>query len=360
MRTQRDTSTRPEQAGGEGAGSSGHRPFEKFLAILIAALLLAANAGMSLYNRATRPGAVETAIGIVRIAEGSTARTIAKELLPRRFDRRLFRVLARARGLDESLKYGSYRVDTPMSLWALIDMLAEGVPADYVKVTVPEGFTIEQIAKALELQGIVAAETFILAANDPHLFASLGVPAATLEGYLFPDTYLLVPETSAEDVIWTMTARFRQVMTELQGPTSSLYPEEVYDIVRVASIIEREASLDEEKPFVAAVIYNRLARNMRLQCDATIRYGLKQYHRHLTYAELDANTPHNTYLYDGLPPTPISNPGRVALAAALRPADSDYLYFVSRNDGTHKFSSTLAEHNIAVRKYQGITRYRRR
>jgi len=359
MKARADSPTRSEQDGGPGV-PNGHRLLARSLAILMAAVLVCATIGMALYNRVTRPGAVHTAVGIVRIPEGSTAKTIAVEFLPRRFDRRLFRVLARMRGVDESLKHGSYRVAAPMSLWDLIGMLAEGVPADCVKVTVPEGFTIEHIAKTLDLMDIVSADEVILAANDPHLAAALDIPAATVEGYLFPDTYLFVPETPAEDVVRTMVATFSNVMAELEGPTAALSAEQTYDIVKVASIVEREAMLDEEKPLVAAVIYNRLERNMRLQCDATVRYGLKQFARHLTYAELDANTPYNTYLHNGLPPTPICNPGRVALAAALRPADSDYLYFVSRNDGTHKFSTTLAEHNSAVRKYQGITRYRRR
>ena len=336
-----------------------HRLLVRLLAICIVALLIGANVGMWLYNRAMRPGAVPTAVRIVAIPEGSTARTIAEEFLPRRFDRRLFCMLARIRGLDESLRYGSYRVSRSMSLWDLIDVLAEGVPAESLKVTLPEGFTIEHIAGTLARRKIVAADEFILAANDPELAASLGVPAGTLEGYLFPDTYQFLPETPAEDVIRMLVARFRQVMADEQG-SATLSAADVYDIVTVASIVEREALLDEEKPLVAAVIYNRLARGMRLQCDATIRYGLKQYDRHLTYAELDADTPYNSYLHGGLPPTPICNPGRMSLRAALRPADSDYLYFVSRNNGTHRFSRTLAEHNAAVRKYQNITRYRTR
>ncbi len=341
-------------------GPGGARWLERLLAVFVALLLVCANAGMWVYNRATRADAVDTAVGAVRIPEGSTAETIAAQFFARPFDRRLFCILARIRGLDQSLRYGTYRVDQRMSLWDLIDVLADGTPAEAVKVTIPEGFTIDYIAGTLADRRIVSAAEFVMAANDPGLAALLGVPAGTLEGYLFPDTYMLVPETSAEYVIRIMVARFREVIADLVHTPSSLSEQELYDIVKVASIVEREALRDDEKPLVAAVIYNRLARGMRLQCDATIRYGLKQWDRHLTYAELDADTPYNTYLHDGLPPTPICNPGRVSLEAALRPADSDYLYFVSRNDGTHKFSHTLAEHNEAVRKHQNITRYRRR
>ena len=358
MKGQVDSSVRPER-GGEPDGFRRHRLLVRLLAIFIAALMVGANTGMWLYNRATQPGAVRTAVRMVTIREGSTAKSIAEEFLPRRFDRMLFCTLARMRGMDQLLRYGTYRVSRSMSLWDLIDVLAEGVLAESVKVTLPEGFTIEHIARTLAEKEIVDADEFILAANDPKLASSLGIPAGTLEGYLFPDTYQLLPETSVEDVIRILTARFRQVMADERG-ASSVSPADMYDIVTVASVVEREALLDGEKPLVAAVIYNRLARGMRLQCDATIRYGLKQYDRHLTYAELDADTPYNSYLHGGLPPTPICNPGRVSLRAALRPADSDYLYFVSRNNGSHQFSRSLSEHNAAVREYQNITRYRRR
>ncbi len=358
MKGQEESSVPPEPSG-ESDGSRRHRLLVRLLAIFVVALMIGANAGMWLYNRATQPGAVQTVVRMVTIRQGSTAKTIAEEFLPRRFDRMLFCTLARMRGMDQSLRYGTYRVSRSMSLWDLIDVLAEGVLAESVKVTLPEGFTIEHIARTLVEREIVTADEFILAANDPKLASSLGIPAGTLEGYLFPDTYQFLPETSAEDVIQILTARFRQVMTDERG-AAALSPQDMYDIVTVASVVERETLLDEEKPLVAAVVYNRLARGMRLQCDATIRYGLKQYDRHLTYAELDADTPYNSYLHAGLPPTPICNPGRVSLKAALRPADSDYLYFVSRNNGSHQFSRTLSEHNAAVRKYQNITRYRRR
>jgi len=339
---------------------AGRRAIEKCLAIVVAAVLIVATASLWVYNRITLPGAADTSARTITIPEGSTAKTIADRLLPRPVDRRLFCTLARLRGMDQSLKHGTYRIDHTMSMWDLIDALAEGVPAECVRVTIPEGYTIEHIAKLLAGQGVVSADEFILAANDPDLAVQLGVPAGTLEGYLFPDTYMMMPETPAEDVIRMLTDKFRHVTREMLGPAGSLSEQEVYGIVTVASIVEREALLDEEKPLIAAVIYNRLARNMRLQCDATIRYGLKQYDRHLTYAELDTDTPYNTYLHHGLTPTPICNPGRKSIAAALRPADSDYLYFVSRNNGSHEFSRTLREHNVAVRKYQNITRYRNR
>jgi len=359
MKSQVESSVPPERSR-EPDGFRRHRLLVRLLAIFIAAFMVGANGGMWLYNRATRPGAVQTHVRMVTIRQGSTAKSIAEEFLPRRFDRMLFCTLARMRGMDQSLRYGTYHVSHSRSLWDLIDVLAEGVLAESVKVTLPEGFTIEHIAGTLAEKEIVTADEFILAANDPELASLLGIPAGTLEGYLFPDTYQLLPEASAQDVIRILTARFRQVIADERGAAPALAPEALYDIVTVASIVEREALLDEEKPLVAAVVYNRLAHRMRLQCDATIRYGLKQYDRHLTYVELDADTPYNTYLHGGLPPTPICSPGRESLRAALRPADSDYLYFVSRNNGSHHFSRTLPEHNAAVRKYQKITRYRRR
>jgi len=357
------TSLSENKSGQSGAktgvsGNRSHRWAMGLLAVLVAGLLLTANAVMALYNRVHQPGVITVPRGVLRIEKGSTARSISHRFFPDTIDRRLFLSLAKTRHVDQSLKFGTYRVEKAMSISEFIDMLAEGTPADHVKVTLPEGYTMVQCAKELARRGIVAEDKFMAVATDPDVCTSLGIPAANLEGYLFPDTYFLVPNTSALDVVHVMVGRFRQVAGELRVSADSVSATELHDIVKIASIVEREAMVDSEKPLIAAVIYNRLDRGMRLQCDTTIRYGLNKYGRHLTYADLDADTPYNTYRYSGLPPTPICNPGRSALDAALRPADSNYLYFVSRNDGTHKFSQTLAEHNAAVHKYQKSMRTR--
>ena len=172
-----------------------------------------------------------------------------------------------------------------------------------------------------------------------------------LEGFLFPETYKIARGLSTKDVIRVMAGRFWRVWAQ-ETEKGAAAGHDLREIVTIASIIEKEALFDDEKPLVASVIYNRLDKNIPLQCDVTIRYPLDNYGIHLTYADLKMDSPYNSYLHTGIPPTPICNPGRASIGAALRPAESDYMYFVSMNNGRHKFSLTLREHNKAVYKYQ--------
>ena len=180
----------------------------------------------------------------------------------------------------------------------------------------------------------------------------LGVRNDTVEGFLFPDTYYITEQENPGNLVRVMVNRFEEVYRQETEASNVSGEYDVFDIVTVASIVEKEAFLDGEKPLIAGVIYNRLRKNMRLDCDVTIQYGLNKFGRRLTYADLASDSPYNTYIHRGLPPGPICNPGRASLRAALYPEQTDYLYFVSKNNGTHHFSATLAEHNRAVRKYQ--------
>jgi UPF0755 protein len=218
---------------------------------------------------------------------------------------------------------------------------------------------VAQIAQLLENLNLVEKKGFLQKASSPAFIDALGLSQSagtSLEGYLFPDTYHLFREMDPDEVIQIMVHRFRQIFDpELARSASELgIPERA--AVILASIIEKETSLPEEKPLISAVFHNRLRRKIPLQSDPTVIYGIRNFNGNLTKEDLMRPTPYNTYLLAGLPPTPICNPGKDSLFAAAHPAPVPYLYFVSKNDGSHHFSSHIEEHNRAVWKYQKYPR----
>lgn len=265
-------------------------------------------------------------------------------------DRFLFLLFTYLRGSSDRLKAGEYQFIASMGLLDVIRMLEEGKVLVH-RVTIPEGSSLWQIAKVLDAEGLVDMDRFLELARNPTV-ASYYVPEAdSIEGFLFPDTYHFIKGTKEEAIIDAMVQRFFRAFTgehEMQARQREM---SLYEVVTLASIIEKEALVDREKPIIAGVFYNRLKRGMRLQADPTVLYGRGRTGR-ILYRDLRENHPYNTYVHRGLPPGPIASPGMAALEAALNPAEVNYLYFVSKNDGTHHFSRTLAEHNQAVRKYQ--------
>lgn len=261
------------------------------------------------------------------------------------------------------LKAGEYQFKQPASAWQVFDRIVRGDIFYYVLV-VPEGSNTFDIGAALERQKIMPPAAFLAAARDPSPVRDLDPKAPTLEGYLFPDTYHLSRHVTAAQLCRLMTARFRKAWAEL-GPLKA----DVHDTVTLASMIEREAKLPAERPLIASVFANRLRLGMALQCDPTIIYAalLEDRYRGVIHrSDLENHQAYNTYQHPGLPPGPISNPGRASLEAALKPAQSDYLYFVKRADGSgaHQFSTELAGHARAVQQYRrgeqanGVTRVR--
>ncbi len=290
---------------------------------------------------------------VVEIAPGSSLSDIARELGAKQVitSELLFTIVATARRSTRNLKAGEYRFNTAMSPLEVLSRLEQGHVMLH-EFTIPEGFTVKQIAERLEKSGLSDAEEFMRLTEDSEFCGKLGVEGSTLEGFLFPDTYKIARGLSTRDVIRIMIGRFWSVWAREAGEKGPIEGRSLREIVTIASIIEKEALFDSEKPLVASVIYNRLDRNIPLQCDVTIRYPLDNYGTHLTYADLKMDSPYNSYLYTGIPPTPICSPGLSAIRASLEPAETDYMYFVSMNNGHHKFSLTLKEHNRAVHKYQ--------
>jgi UPF0755 protein len=262
-----------------------------------------------------------------------------------------FRVLARIRGDDKRIKAGEYPLNATMTPNRILKALKKGHEALY-RLTVPEGFSMRQIAQLAAQKGYGNAERFYGLATDPGFLQRTGLPGTSFEGYLYPDTYYLPREISPEKIIMTMVRRFREVFSPEWQDRARAMGFTVHQIVTLASIVEKEAGTGTERPVISSVFHNRLKRRMRLEADPTVIYGIPGFNGNLTRKDLKNPTPYNTYTIKGLPPGPIASPGYDALKAALYPAKTKYLYFVSRRDRTHQFSTNFSDHKRAVRKYQ--------
>lgn len=323
-------------------------------ALLVLLLGLGAAAGLRavlLGHRAAGPCATAPAV-VVQLPRGSGLRQVAR-LLSRAgvVDHpRLFVLAARLSGRGTGLKAGEYRLSAAMSYGAILEHLHRGRVLLH-PVVIPEGFTLEQIAQRLAARGLVDKQRFLALARDPDFARGLGIEAPSLEGYLFPATYRLPRGLSEQTILTRMVRRFLKEWRRLE-PLARRQGLSRHQVVTLASIIEREARLPSERRLISAVYHNRLKKNMPLQADPTVIYGLDAFDGNLTRRDLASDTPYNTYLHRGLPPGPICSPGAASLEAALDPAPVGYLYFVARGDGSHHFSATYRQHARAVRRYQ--------
>lgn len=290
-------------------------------------------------------------VAYVRIPEGTSARGVARLLHEAGVirDPLYFLGVTRLLGSDTRLKAGTYAVAPGESPFRLLRRIVAGDVA-VRRVTIPEGYTVRDIARLLARQGIVNEERFLELAFGGYTVTVGGRQLTSLEGYLFPDTYVFPLGASEEAVIDVMVARFTELVVPLAGEGAGGLS--LHEIVTLASIVEREAARADERPVIAGVFLNRLRRGMPLQADPTVRYALDMWTGRLEQAHLQVDSPYNTYKYPGLPPGPIANPGLDAVLAVLFPEPTEYLYFVARGDGTHHFSVTYAEHLNAVERYR--------
>jgi len=268
--------------------------------------------------------------------------------------RDVFRIAVWLRGSGRRLQAGEYRFDRPMTAAEVVDKIARGDV--YVRaLTFREGLTVREMAALFESAGFGTAAEFMAASRNAALIRGLDPEARDLEGYLFPDTYTLPRTTTAAQLVERMVARFQKTMTpELQAQAAAR-DLSVRELVTLASLVEKETGKPEERTIVAGVYTNRLRIGMGLQCDPTVIYALMlagRYDGNIRKGDLQIDSPYNTYRYAGLPPGPIAAPGEASLQAAANPADVPYLYFVSRNDGSHVFATTLDEHNRNVNEFQ--------
>jgi UPF0755 protein len=265
----------------------------------------------------------------------------------------IFRAAVWWSGQARALQAGEYRFEGPATPFEVVARIAEGRVFGR-PLTFPEGLTLAEMAEIFEMRGFGPAKAFLTAARNPAPVADLDSAARDLEGYLFPSTYVLSRTDTAEELVSMMVAQFRSVWEQV-AKGHDLRGMSVREVLSLASLVEKETAAPAERPMVSAVYRNRLDRRMPLQADPTVVYALSRagrYNGNIRKVDLDIDSPYNTYRYPGLPPGPIAAPGREAIEAALAPADVPYLYFVSRNNGTHVFAETLTEHNANVQKYQ--------
>lgn len=271
---------------------------------------------------------------------------------------RLFSLYAGVRKRDRNVKPGTYLLRRGAGWNDVLDALVNGKGLVNT-VTIPEGWDLADMIPVLSTALHVSAESLQASVADTTLRSELDVPTPTLEGYLFPDTYILPEGITARDVVRTMTANFeRHWKPEWDARLQALSMSR-HDIVTLASIIEKEAKLPEERPLISAVYHNRLRRGMLLQADPTVQYALGHHVERVLYRDLRVDSPYNTYLHPGLPPGPIAAPGEASIEAALYPADVAYLYFVAEPDGHHEFRRTLREHLAAVQHARAARRAKR-
>jgi peptidoglycan lytic transglycosylase G len=324
-----------------------------FLVVIVVVL----GAGAWIYTSVERPyKGYEAPEQFVEIPAGSGTATMARRLADAGVVRsaQVFRAAVWLRGSSRRLQAGEYRFDQPMTAAEVVDKISRGDV--YVRaVTFREGLTIREMASVFESAGYGRAAEFMEAARKAELIREMDPDARDLEGYLFPDTYTLPRRTTADQLVERMVTRFEKVMTPELRNKAVERGFTVRQVVTLASLVEKETAKPEERPVVAGVYSNRMRIGMGLQCDPTVIYALMlagRYDGNIRKGDLQIDSPYNTYRYAGLPPGPIAAPGEASLRAAVEPADVPYLYFVSRNDGSHVFSTTLDEHNRNVNNFQ--------
>lgn len=289
--------------------------------------------------------------GVV-VPQGSSFSDIARQLQSAGIigNAATFRLYAKALHADTQARAGEFRFSPHHTQAEILRTLQTGGAQIAKWITIPEGYTAKQIAAQLQAEGFGDAATYEAAFMRDTIVIG-GVRSANMEGYLFPDTYLMPLGASAEAVESIMTSQFRKELPRDAVRKARARGMTVPQIVTLASLIEREAKADDERALMAGVYYNRLRLGMPLEVDATIEYALPEHQTVITYSDLRLDTPYNTYLHQGLPPTPIANPGRPSLVAALNPRPSPFLYYVYKGHGHHVFAKTLGEQNSNISKY---------
>ncbi len=339
----------------QGTGAVGKAAKAAF--VVVALLVIAAVAlglgVIALAERYDRPTGEVADEGLsFTVGQGESGSAVARRLAQERVIRSelLFKLMMKARSLEHSLKAGTYRVESRMSGSEILGMIAEGRQV-LLRLTIPEGATVRAVALAAEAAGVASADEVLAASGDAGLARSLGVAAETLDGYLYPDTYLLPRDAGGEALIELMVETFKRRVAEALPESASLSPQELHERLILASIVEREYRVPGEAPLMASVFSNRLRIGMALQSCATVVYVIterqgKPHPSRIFDRDLRIEDPYNTYKHPGLPPSPICNPGLTAISAAIRPAVSGYLYFrlVDEATGEHYFSATLDEH----------------
>lgn len=314
--------------------------------LIAGALLLPGMTGVLLYLN-TPPQGMRAATFTVEY--GETAGTVAHNLKNNGLirSREFFLVVSYAGG-QHSIRTGRYRIFPGTTTLEILRKLTRGDVLTR-KITIPEGFNLYQIADRLDAAEVCDSDAFLASASDTAFLKTLGITRQSAEGYLFPDTYRFPEASDPRDVIGVMHRKMMRILGNrpAYGPGMT-----AHEILTLASLVEKEAKVYNEREIISSVFHNRLRRGMKLDCDPTVRYAVKKFTGPITVSDLKSDSPYNTYRRAGLPPTPICSPGRESILAAMYPKKTSFLYFVAKNDGSHYFSKTLKEHNEAVQQYQ--------
>ncbi len=308
-----------------------------------------------LYNYGNTPASSSPMEQVVEIKPGMNLRQVSNLLADRKLlnEPSAFILYTYLQGKQNRIKTGEYRFSPSIPPWKILESLTNGTAILYT-VTIPEGYRITEIAELLETKGLVSKESFIAETRNQELLDALQISSGgSLEGYLYPDTYKFSKSTGAEKIIKTLVDTFKERVqkSELmeQAKAGKLT---FHEVVTLASLIEKETGLGTERKLISSVFHNRLVKKMRLQTDPTVIYAMSNFDGNIRKKDLSIDSPYNTYKHFGLPPGPIASPGLDSIRAALEPERSDYLYFVSRQDGSHQFSTNYKDHRRAIQKYQ--------
>ncbi|MBW1671246.1 MAG: endolytic transglycosylase MltG [Deltaproteobacteria bacterium] len=322
--------------------------------------------GYQIWKECTLPVSETGRSKIVLIPTGSSFSSATQQLETEGLikSKKAFYCLAWLKDATTKIKAGEYELSPTQTPAEILDYLVHGKIRQYI-VTIPEGYNLFQIDNLLANAKLISKDSFLNVARDKNILRTLGIKADSAEGYVYPDTYQLTKDATAYEMLRTFVNHFWEVWNSAKfSRRTEKLGVKIHDIVTIASIVEKEAMRSRERPLIACVFWNRLKKNMPLQADPTVHYGIlvetKAKKRRLRWKDLRKNTPYNTYVNRGLPNGPISNPGKESIRATLYPSKKNYFYFVSKNNGTHCFSQTLAEHNRAVNKYQRRRKYRPR
>ena len=326
-----------------------------FWIVLLVIILLCSELGYILF-------AVDTSQSFpkpiyVEIPSGANTYDVAQILVNNRLLKhpRIFVYVSRITGIDKKIRAGRFRFEQPVSLWNLVKKLSRGGSFD-ITITIPEGFTIYEIAGLIQRKFAIDSVEFIADCQNTKILHKFHIHGPTIEGFLFPETYNIPKGIDADSIISIMFGEFSKRWKKEYSARAKNLKFSMLDVVTLASIIESEAHRKSEQSIISSVYHNRLKIGMMLQADPTTIYGLRKFDKPLIFKDLDDDSPYNTYRHFGLPPGPICNPGEDAIYAALYPDSTDYIYFVSRRDGTHIFSKTIQEHHKAIAMVKKIIR----
>lgn len=303
---------------------------------------------------ASQPASDDHRTVLIEVKPGMSVNQVSQALYENKLvtSSRTFRFLSWITGKQGQLHIGEYELSPSLSPWEILNKLTSGKIFQHL-VTIPEGYRLTEIASVLEKKGLVDKEKFLMETGRKELIASLNIPTESLEGYLFPETYQFSKHLREEKIIRIMVETFKQrVLTQDIQNRAREMGMTLHEVITLASLIEKETGLESERELISSVFHNRLKKRMLLQTDPAVIYAIADFDGNLRKKDLSVRTPYNTYMNPGLPPGPIASPGLKSILAAMYPANTRHLYFVSRQDGSHHFSDNLEDHNRAVSKYQ--------